>query len=278
MSTRVKTSSKSKKNRVGPVRRLNVSHPLLKIVLPILAICLSLEVFYAFLGMPVLEPSRAAVRSPMLKHPEATKRSVVNKKLVALTFDDGPSSATTPNLLNILKEKDVVVTFFVIGEKAESNADTIRRALSEGHEIASHTMYHQNLAKLNGDQIRSNIADSVQLISAVSNTNVNLTRPPYGSINENVLNNTTTPLINWSVDTLDWKSQNKDAIMETTLAQIHDGAIILMHDIYQTTVDTVPVLIDRLRQEGYEFVTIPELARERRVKLLTGQVYYNFTP
>ena len=86
------------------------------------------------------------------------------------------------------------------------------------------------------------------------------------------------PIILWSVDTLDWKSQNVDSIIATTKNQIHDGAIILMHDIYSTTVDAVPILIDTLRQDGYEFVTIPELTSIRGSDLTPGTVYYNFRP
>lgn len=214
----------------------------------------------------------------MLKHPQATKRSTVNKKLVALTFDDGPSTTTTPELLKILEEKDVVATFFMVGNKAEGAADIIKNAKNGGNEIASHTLYHQNLNKMNDAQIRSNINDSIKVISSISGIDTKLTRPPYGNFNSKVLENTSTPLVNWSVDTLDWQSRNPSAIMNTTLEQIHDGAIILMHDIYPTTVEAVPNVIDALRRDGYEFVTVSELARERKVKMAIGQVYYNFTP
>ena len=103
-------------------------------------------------------------------------------------------------------------------------------------------------------------------------------RPPYGNINDNVRVAVNKPMILWSVDSEDWLSKNPELIVATAMNEVHDGAIILMHDIYPTTVDAVPTLIDTLRNEGYEFATIKELTSIRGVKLVPGEAYYNFLP
>ena len=216
--------------------------------------------------------------TPMSKHVKATERELKGKMLVALTFDDGPSSSTTTALLDILSEKNTPATFFMLGYMAESNPDIVKRAEREGHEVASHTMYHQNLIWLNPSDIASDIGTANSVFSNILDRTPILTRPPYGNTNEAVRAVVGTPLILWSVDSQDWKNRDASSIITTTMDQVHDGAIILMHDIYPTTVDAVPIIIDTLRSQGYEFATVSELADFRKVELLSGVNYYNFTP
>ena len=216
--------------------------------------------------------------APMAHHVRATQRIFKDKKLVALTFDDGPSSATTPRLLDILYEKDVPATFFMLGSKARNNPDIVRRIEKDGHIAASHTMYHQNLVRISSGAIKDDISEAKSVFKDILGHEPTLTRPPYGNINDAVRENVGTPMILWSVDPLDWKSQNVDEIMAVTREQIHDGAIILMHDIYDTSVDAVPIIIDELRKDGYEFVTVDELVKFRGVTLENGTAYYNFRP
>ncbi|MBQ3353423.1 polysaccharide deacetylase family protein [Candidatus Saccharibacteria bacterium] len=214
----------------------------------------------------------------MARHVRITERDIRGKKLIALTFDDGPSPSTTPALLNILKMRDVPATFFVLGNMARNYPDIIKHASEEGHEIANHTMYHQNLIRISANSVQADINESRSVLEGILGQSPSLTRPPYGNINDNVRRSVGTPMILWSVDTLDWKTRDPDSILSVAMDEVHDGAIILMHDIYDTTVSAVPKLIDTMRQNGYEFVTISELVKERGITLEDGAVYYNFRP
>jgi len=218
------------------------------------------------------------VIAPMSRHVRATERTLEGKMLVALTFDDGPSATTTPALLDILSQKDAPATFFMLGNMARANPDLVQRVASEWHEVASHTMYHQNLGKLSEAAVKSDIAEANEVFQNILGHTPSLVRPPYGSINDAVRTNAGTPLILWSVDTLDWKNKDTNSIISTTMSQVYDGAIILMHDIHPTSVEAIPTLIDTLRSSGYEFVTISELARERGTSLTPGTTYYNLRP
>lgn len=258
-------------------RRIDIRFPWLKIVavlaIGILAILDLLDLTIS----KTTDPYNKIKIAPMAHHVRI-KRDFTGKKLVALTFDDGPSSTTTPRLLDILYKKDVPATFFMLGKMARANPDLVRRAEKEGHIVASHTMYHQNLIRIPANAAKDDIAESKTVFNDILGHEPTLTRPPYGNINGAVRNSVGTPMILWSVDTLDWQSKDPSAILAVTKEQIHDGAIILMHDIYDTTVDAVPIVIDELRKDGYDFVTVPELAKIRGISLQSGTAYYNFRP
>ena len=276
MSTSAKSSSKSKKSTF--LQRINIRFPWLKLV-AVLIIGL-----IAILDLLDLTISRANETyhyisiAPMSQHVRITERDITGKKLVALTFDDGPSNLTTPTLLDTLKNRDVPATFFVLGNMARNNPELVKRMEKEGHDIASHTMYHQNLIRITPAAVQSDINEANSVFWDILDHAPKYTRPPYGNINDAVRNNVGTPMILWSVDTLDWKSKNPDAIVSTAMSEIYDGAIILMHDIYPTSVDAIPTLIDKIRESGYEFVTITELAKVRNVSLENGAVYYSLKP
>ena len=258
-------------------RRLDVRFPWLKLVATGVLI---LIIILDLLGLTISNIPDTTVKArvaPMSRHVRARK-DYSGKKLVALTFDDGPSSATTPRLLDILYEKDVMATFFVLGKMTRNNPEIIIRAKKDGHVVASHTMYHQNLIRISSGVAESDISEARDTIKSILGQTPTLTRPPYGNINNVVREYAGTPLILWSVDTLDWKSKDVEAILAVTREQVYDGAIILMHDIYDTSVDAVPLIVDELRSDGYEFVTVPELAKERGVNLSAGTAYYNFRP
>ena len=272
MSTPDRSSSRS------AISRINARWPWLKLYLVLfvglVAILDLLDLTISKTGEPL---NRIRV-APMSRHVRATERVLANKKLVVLTFDDGPSAATTPRLLDILRDKDVPATFFVLGNMARNNPDIIKRAKSEGHEVASHTMYHQNLIRISANAAKSDINEAKTVIGGILGSAPRFTRPPYGNYNGVVASSVGTPMILWSVDTLDWKSRNVDAVIETAMAEVHDGAIILMHDVYDTTVDAVPRLIDTLRQAGYEFASLEEIVKLRNINLVNGEAYYSFKP
>ena len=258
-------------------RRIDITFPWLKLVVVlVIGVLIILDLLDITISK-VSDPYNKIKVAPMSHHVRI-KRDTTGKKLVALTFDDGPSSVTTPRLLDILYEKDVPATFFMLGKMARENPDIVRRVDKEGHIVASHTMYHQNLIRISSAVMADDIAESKAVFKDILGHEPTLTRPPYGNINDRIRDEIGTPLILWSVDPLDWKSKNVDDILAIAKEQVHDGAIILMHDIYDTTVDAVPVVIDELRKEGYDFVTVPELAKIRGVDLSNGTTYYNFRP
>lgn len=257
--------------------RINIRFPWLKLA----AVCLigAIIIFdLCDLTISHLYESNRIRVAPMSKHVRATNRSLEGKMLVALTFDDGPSAETTPRLLDILTEKDTPATFFMLGMMARGNPEIVKRVEKEYHEVSSHTMYHQNLIRISENAAKSDINESIAVFNDILGHGPAYTRPPYGNRNSVVETSVGTPIILWSVDTEDWKNKDPGAIVSTAMSQVHDGAIILMHDIYPTSVDAVPTLIDTLRGAGYEFATVSELAKARGISLANGVAYYNFRP
>lgn len=259
-------------------RRLNARAPWLKIVI-IPVVLIFGTIYLTGLFFPRLkDPEVRAISTPMQKHVRIPKRDLEGKKLVALTFDDGPSPETTPTLLNYLYEEDAPATFFMLGYMAENNPDLVRKVAEMGNEVASHTMYHQNLIRISANAVAEDIALANAVFMSILGKTPALTRPPYGNTNDNVRNYAKTPLINWSVDTLDWKYKTTESILEYTLSEVYDGGIILMHDIHPTSVAAVPTVIQELRARGYEFVTVSELAEIRGISLASGVTYYSLRP
>lgn len=200
------------------------------------------------------------------------------RKLVALTFDDGPSRTETTRLLRILAERNVKATFFVVGNNAQRAPEILQQAKAAGHEVGSHTMTHANLNRSSVEAIRWEVAAMDQLFLNTLGEKSHLTRPPYGNMNATVKANVAQPLILWTVDPEDWKVRNTATVRQRAVAGAFDGAIILFHDIYATTVDAIPGVIDDLRARGYEFMTVSELAAARGVKLQNGVGYGSFRP
>ena len=197
-------------------------------------------------------------------------------KLVALTFDDGPSSKYTSQLLDGLKERGVPVTFFILGEMAEDNRALVRRAYEEGHEIACHTWDHPNLTNCSESKIKKQIEDTFEELDRACGDEADyLVRPPYGSTNQKVRDAINAPLIYWSVDSEDWSLLNTAKVRKKIVADTYDGAIILCHDIHKTTIPAALGAIDDLIDLGYEFVTVSELYRRRGRVLENHKLHYN---
>ncbi|MBR2754105.1 polysaccharide deacetylase family protein [Candidatus Saccharibacteria bacterium] len=273
-----RTKITTKKTEGSFFHRLDLRFPWLKLVAVILiGVIVILDLLNLTISSTGEQGSRACL-APMSKHVKATDRVLTGKKLVVLTFDDGPSNVTTPHLLDILREKDVPATFFVLGNKAQASPKIIKRAIKEGHEVASHTMYHQNLIRIPANAAKNDINEARSTLAGILGFNPRFTRPPYGNINNVIREVVGTPMILWSVDTEDWRSKDTDSIISTAMSELHDGAIILMHDIYPTTVEAVPKLIDGIRKQGYEFASLSELTKIRHVELKNGVAYYSFRP
>ena len=199
-----------------------------------------------------------------------------SKPMVALTFDDGPGKSTT-KILNTLEKYNVVATFFDLGQNMLNNPSTVKREEAIGCEVESHTYAHKNLNKLSATQIKEDMKKAENAFEKVLGHKPHLVRPPYGNANATVKNTLKYPLINWDIDTLDWKSRNADSIMkEIHKYSSYDGRIILMHGIYDSTAEAVARLVPELINKGYQLVTVSEMAKYKGVTLKTGTVYLNF--
>lgn len=202
-------------------------------------------------------------------------------RLVALTFDDGPGKYTE-RLLDELKARGIPATFFVVGRNAVKYTDLLKRMIDEGHVVGNHTMNHKNLTKQTAETVLAEIGDSADIIEQATGIRPYLLRSPGGNINDEVkavLKEEAVLSVNWSVDTRDWESKDKEKILETAFQEgrygIQDGAIVLMHDIYETSVDAAVEMMDRLIAEGYTFVTVPDLLAARNEVVLAGVTYTN---
>lgn len=191
----------------------------------------------------------------------ATPTPTVANKTIALTFDDGPGPYTE-KLLDILDKYDAKATFFLIGSKVSARANTLRRMQSRGHQLGNHSWSHPELPKLSVDQIAGEIDRTNEAIRQATGVKPSILRPPYGAVNGVVLEQLrlrNMSSILWSVDTRDWADRNSQIVCSRAVAGARPGAVILMHDIHQTSVNAVPCILSSLKQQGYSFVTIQRL-------------------
>lgn len=212
--------------------------------------------------------------------PPAGVDGLKGKKLVALTFDDGPGPCTA-QLLDLLKKEQVKATFFVLGTKVNAYPELVKRMDAEGHEVGNHSQNHKNLAKLSADGVKMEMDTCANKIKALIGHDPTVMRCPGGSCNETVktyAKNKGIPIIQWDVDTRDWESRNTEAILKKTFtgsAAASDGSIVLLHDIHKSTVDTVPQIIQRFKEAGYTFVTVSELLHARYETVEAGKMYFD---
>ena len=182
-----------------------------------------------------------------------------DKKYIALTFDDGPHTKYTNLLLDGLKERNVKATFFVLGSNASNNYKIIKRMADEGHLIGNHTYSHKNLYRLKEEAILNEIDKTNQVIESITGTTPKYFRPSYGNYNSKIKKISEMEIVLWNIDSLDWKIKNSKRITNKVLNKVSDGSVILMHDIYKTSIKAALNIIDKLQEEGYTFVTIEEL-------------------
>ncbi len=190
-----------------------------------------------------------------------------DEKLVALTFDDGPADPYTEEYLDILDRYGAKATFFNLGDNVLAYPELARRIVAEGHQIANHTMAHNQLTAVDADTVRSEIARSAQAINDTCHVATTHIRPPYGDFTERswlYSGGMITAAIRWSGDSQDWRLPGVDAIVENTLAGVHSGSILLMHDgggDRSEDVDALPKIIEQLQDDGYTLVTVSDLMR-----------------
>ncbi len=193
------------------------------------------------------------------------------KKVVALTFDDGPDPTLTPRLLKILKANNVHATFFEVGSSVNRYPAVSREVLKYGNQIGNHSWNHPDLTTLTTTQARHQIALTDAAIYKATGTIPYFIRPPYGAVNARIGNLYDRPIVRWSVDSRDWAYLNTAKTISHVLATTHNGSIILMHDIHATSVTAVPQIIRSLKKRGYSFVTLEQLNQK---PLLAGLQYF----
>lgn len=221
------------------------------------------------------EPSAVTAQSDS-SDKKSKKKKKTTQKTIALTFDDGPSSFTD-RLLDCLEANNAKATFFMVGKEILSFPDEVKRMKALGCELGNHTYDHTDLATLSASDISSQISKVDQELVNLTGQGATVVRPPYGSVNDTVKATVGTPMILWSIDTLDWKTQDVQATVEEVMNNVQDGSIILMHDIYSTSVDAAEILIPQLIEDGYQLVTVHELAAAHGKELNPGITYGEFT-
>lgn len=208
-----------------------------------------------------------------------TRRSLEefkDKKLIAFTFDDGPGTGTSTKLLDSLDKYNARVTFFVLGSRVNQYKDTIIKAYEQGNSIGSHTYSHLNLYKLTDYEILKEVRNTNEEIKKIIGEEPIFLRPPYGNINASIKELTNMYTILWNIDTEDWKYKDKNKIANNIIKNAHDGAIVLLHDIYNTSIEGALIAMETLSQEGYAFVTIEEMFELKGISYDKTKSYFNF--
>ena len=203
------------------------------------------------------EPKPEPKPAPAVPAPAPT----TGNKVIALTFDDGPGPYTA-HLLDVLDQYGAKATFFLIGSKVSSQANVVRSIHARGHQLGNHSWSHPELPKLPAGQIAGEIDRTNDAIKQATGVTPAILRPPYGAVNGVVLEQLRLrgmSSILWSVDTRDWADRNSDIVCSRAVAGARPGAVILMHDIHQTSVSAVPCILSALKQQGYSFVTVQGL-------------------
>lgn len=193
--------------------------------------------------------------------------------LVALTFDDGPRSATTGPLLDGLELREVPATFFLVGNRIPGNEDLVLRMKQEGHQIGIHTYDHTSLKGMSRQDFDLQVGKTRDLLTGLLGEGAYWLRPPYGQIDQKALDWCTGPVVLWSVDPEDWKDSNVERIVAAVVDHVSDGDIILMHDLFSSSEQAALQVVDALLEKGYCFVTVEQLMEERGVVPEAGVRY-----
>ena len=178
---------------------------------------------------------------------------------IALTFDDGPSAVWTPALLDGLKERGVKATFFLIGENADKNPEIVKRMAEEGHLIGNHTYHHVELIKVSENEARLELADTSAVIVRITGKEPEYMRPPFGTWQRKLEQDIQMLPVLWTIDPLDWTTENQDEIVNKVVTEAEENDIILLHDCYKSSVEAGLRIVDILQEEGFVFVTVDEL-------------------
>lgn len=222
--------------------------------------------FFCFLVFLAMFPSLIKMdgRKTMSVSSDSVRSQSISdevRPVVALTFDDGPNASSTPILLDGLKERKVRATFFLIGENVEKgeNEKIVKRMYEEGHLIGNHTYTHCNLSKLETGEAKKELEQTDTVIEKITGKQPAFARAPYGELPVDSEQDLSRIYIGWTVDPLDWMTEDAGAVVKTVVEEINPGDIILLHDCYPSSVQAAIRIVDLLQGKGYEFVTVDHL-------------------
>jgi len=212
----------------------------------------------------------AVVRETTLDNNKVIKKVPTTHKVVALTVDDGPNFRTTPELLEVLRGKNVKLTMFILGKNAKQHPEILAQAVADGHEIATHAYSHNFLSKMNITEVSKELDEAEKVICAVAPKPL-LFRPPGGGYNDSVLEETSKrgyTTILWSIDPGDWRCPSVESVVNNVMENVEPGSIVLLHDGQYPlpTSKAISIIIDRLRGQGYEIVTVGKLLQYYEVR------------
>lgn len=262
------------------------NHIFILILTVILSLGILIGVFAGLYLFDLVSPQTNASESTSDSASSDTTSSSANKpvdetpkKMIALTFDDGPNSANTAKILDLLEEYDAKATFFVCGSNVTVNTrGVLRRAITLGCEIGNHTLSHKDMRTLSEEELLNEIGKTNEKVALHSGTDYQckVYRPPYGNINLSAMNKLYDNEIymysvHWSSDSLDWEYQSRykkgeitreaavQGAFDTIVSETGEGTVILMHDIHEITPDILKLVLEKYTAEGYTFVTVSEL-------------------
>lgn len=192
---------------------------------------------------------------------------------VALTFDDGPRPGTTDVLLDGLRARGAAATFFLVGEQAVYYPELVQRMQDEGHQVGNHTWSHVRLEGASEETLREEVGSTEALLVQLLGGSGYWLRPPYGQVAPGAETQVAVPMVKWSVDPRDWESRDAGKVTKAVLEAVQPNSIILLHDIYPSSVEAALQIVDTLQAEGYWFVTVEELLRLNGVMPQPGALY-----
>lgn len=189
----------------------------------------------------------------------------VDDKVVALTFDDGPSQYTD-KILKLLKKYDACATFFVVGNKVNFYDDTLREMLKQGSEIGNHSYSHKLLTRLSEKEFKDDLNKTQEIIKKLTGFTPKVFRPTYGGYTNKIKKYTDLSFVLWDVDSRDWSVKKKDKILKNVLPNVKSGSIVLMHDNHEYSLKALEPMIKELKAKGYKFVTVSELLELKNLR------------
>ncbi len=207
------------------------------------------------------KPEQHIPQQPMITYTSVS----VPGPYVAMTFDDGPHATNTPRLLDMLRQRNIKATFYVVGQNVQQYPGIVARMTADGHEVGNHSWSHPFFTKISTASVRSQLQRTHDAIVKASGKAPTTMRPPYGAITSSqkqwIKTDFGYPTIMWSLDPRDWQNRNAITVSNRILGQAKQGAIILAHDIHKSTIDAMPTVLDGLKARGYKFVTVSELIK-----------------
>ncbi len=225
------------------------------------------HLFYSLIGLIAIGSLYVQVTEMLMTSPIAIAGTKTEQKVVAMTFDHSWGNKFTSSILDTLKKNDTKVTFFIMGPWARKFPEVAKRIAADGHEIGSHGYLHENYGDRTPEWVREDIKKAHDLIKEITGVEPTLIRPPNGHYSNQSLKVTEElgyKTIIWNIDSLDWKNPGRDAIINRVVKRLKPGGIILLHasDTPVQTADALPILLDKIKEQGYKIVTVSELLKD----------------